>query len=102
VEDHLDDSLFGVEELVRLLNISRTSLHRKIKALANLSTTELVRNYRLKKATQLLRQGHTSTETAYLCGFSSPAYFTKCFRELYQITPGEFIQQNTPKPRLEQ
>jgi signal transduction histidine kinase/DNA-binding NarL/FixJ family response regulator/streptogramin lyase len=100
VEDHLDDSLFGVDEFVRVLDMSRTSLHRKIKALTNLSTTELVRNYRLKKATQFLRQGHTSTETAYLCGFSSPAYFTKCFRELYQLTPGEFIQQNAPTPHL--
>ncbi len=102
IDEHLDDSLFGVEELVRLLDMSRTSLHRKIKAVTNGSTTELVRNYRLKKAAALLRQGHTSTATAYLCGFGSPAYFTKCFRELYQLTPGEFIQQITQSPAAEQ
>ncbi len=58
-----------------------------------MSTSELIRNYRLKRAAIFLRQGHTSTDTAYLSGFGSPAYFTKCFREVYGMTPGEFIRQ---------
>ncbi|WP_461043337.1 helix-turn-helix domain-containing protein [Spirosoma harenae] len=42
---------------------------------------------------QLLRAGHSITDTVYLVGFDSPAYFTKCFREVYQQTPGKFAAQ---------
>jgi len=93
VEEHLDDSLFGVDQLVNALEMSRTSLHRKIKSLSAMSTTELIRNYRLQRAAGFLRQGENSTSTGYLTGFGSPSYFTKCFREKYGVTPGEFIEQ---------
>lgn len=93
VEEHLDDPLFGVDQLLSSLDMSRTSLHRKIKALSGMSTTELVRNYRLQRATQFLRQGESSTSAGYMAGFGSPSYFTKCFREKYGLTPGEFIEQ---------
>ncbi|HTE25904.1 ATP-binding protein [Flavitalea sp.] len=98
LEEHIDDSLFGVDQLAGLMNISRSSLHRKLKALTDMSTTEVVRNYRLKKATRFLQEGFSSSETAYKSGFGSPAYFTKCFREVYGITPGDYIQKikNTP------
>ena len=93
LDEHLDDSLFGVDQLAEILNISRSSLHRKLKSLTGMSTTEVVRNYRLKKATTFLREGFNSSETAYKSGFGSPAYFTKCFREVYGITPGDFVKQ---------
>ncbi|RRA98128.1 ATP-binding protein [Larkinella rosea] len=93
IESHLDDPMFNVESLVTALGMSRSSLFRKVKSLADLSVNELVRNYRLKRAAQLLREGHAITETAYRVGFDSPSYFSKCFRELYQLTPREFIAQ---------
>ncbi|GAB3915527.1 two-component regulator propeller domain-containing protein [Larkinella terrae] len=93
IETHLDDPLFGVDSLVMSLGLSRTSLYRKIKSLTDLSINELIRNYRLKRAAQLLREGHAITETAYLVGFDSPAYFSKCFRDFYQLTPREFAAQ---------
>ncbi|WP_177181219.1 hybrid sensor histidine kinase/response regulator transcription factor [Parapedobacter koreensis] len=95
IEDNLDDSLFNVEELVVLTGISRTSLHRKVKALSGLTTSEFIRNYKLKRATVFLLEGLSSTVAANKTGFSSPAYFTKCFRELYGMTPSEFIRQST-------
>ncbi|RRB07823.1 hybrid sensor histidine kinase/response regulator transcription factor [Larkinella rosea] len=91
LETNLDNSAFGVEELTTQMRMSRMSFYRKTKAVTGLSTNELIRNYRLKRATYFLREGFTSTETAYRVGFDSPAYFTKCFRELYQMTPTEFV-----------
>jgi len=98
LDEHMDDSLFGVDQLAGIMNISRSSLHRKLKALTDMSTTEVVRNYRLKKATVFLQEGFSSSETAYKSGFGSPAYFTKCFREVYGITPGDYIQKVKSQP----
>ncbi len=94
VEAHLDDADFGVDQLVDLLHLSRSSLHRKLKSLTGLSTTEVVRNFRLSKAVGFLRQGFNSSDAAYKSGFGSPAYFTKCFREVYGLTPTDFVRQN--------
>lgn len=94
IEGHLDNPLFNVEELVELTGVSRTSLHRKVKALSGFSTSELIRNYKLKRAATLLLMGESSSVVANRTGFSSPAYFSKCFRELYNLTPGEFVRQN--------
>jgi signal transduction histidine kinase/DNA-binding response OmpR family regulator len=92
LDEHIDDEAFGVEQLVNHLNLSRSSLHRKLKTLTGLSTSEVVRNYRLKKAAAFLREGYGSSETAYKTGFGSPAYFTKCFREVYHLTPGDYVK----------
>ncbi len=101
LDAHIDDSLFGVDQLAGIMNISRSSLHRKLKALTDMSTTEVVRNYRLKKATAFLAEGFTSSETAYKSGFGSPAYFTKCFRETFGMPPGEYVQKIKNKPMQE-
>jgi len=93
LEAHLDDADFGVDQLTGLLNLSRSSLHRKLKSLTGLSTTEVVRNFRLSKAVEFLRQGFNSSDAAYKSGFGSPAYFTKCFREVYGLTPTDFVRQ---------
>jgi AraC-like DNA-binding protein len=90
VGENLDDPEFGVEELARQIGMSRANLHRKVKTIIGLSTGDLIRNYRLKRAVEYLKQGYNSSETAYKVGFSSPAYFSKCFRELYRVSPLEF------------
>ena len=84
------DSDFGVERLSEELALSRGHLYRKVKELTGLSPVESLRNYRLEKALELLQQNqYTISEIAYNCGFSSPAYFTKCFRIVYGKTPTE-------------
>lgn len=93
LDEHLDDDYFGVDQLVGLMNLSRSSLHRKLKALTGLSTTEVVRNYRLKKACLFLKEGFSSSDAAYKTGFGSPAYFTKSFREVYGITPIDYVRK---------
>ncbi|MDR6196880.1 ATP-binding protein [Siphonobacter sp. SORGH_AS_0500] len=93
LEERLDDSSLGVEEFAQLIGMSRVSLHRKIKALTGLPISEVIRNYRLKRAIVFLEEGYNSSQTAYRVGFESPAYFTKCFKDLYQITPSEYLKQ---------
>jgi signal transduction histidine kinase/ligand-binding sensor domain-containing protein/AraC-like DNA-binding protein len=93
LDEHLDDNLFGVDQLVDLIHLSRSSLHRKLKTLTGMSTSELVRNYRLQKAASLLREGYNSSDAAYKTGFGSPAYFTRSFREVYGMTPGDYIKK---------
>ncbi|GAB3890451.1 two-component regulator propeller domain-containing protein [Larkinella knui] len=90
LDANLSDPRFGIEQMMLELGLSRTTLFRKVKALTDLSANDLLRNYRLKRATQLLRAGQSVNQTAYDVGFESPAYFSKCFRELYQLTPREF------------
>lgn len=85
------DPEYNVEKLSETLGLSRGHLHRKIKELTGTAPVEFLRTYRLNKATQLLRQkAYTVSEVAYRTGFSSPAYFSKCFKAVYGVTPTEY------------
>ena len=85
------DPEYNVEKLSETLGLSRGHLHRKIKELTGTVPVEFLRTYRLNKATQLLRQNaYTVSEIAYRTGFSSPAYFSKCFKAVYGVTPTEY------------
>lgn len=90
VEDNLDDENFSVVELGKIVGMSRSQLHRKLTALTGFSPNEVIRNMRLEYARRLLEsKSGTVSEIAYRSGFSSPAYFVKCFREYFGQTPGE-------------
>lgn len=90
VDEHLDDEQFTVEELSREVGMSRAQLHRKLIALTGKSASRFVRNYRLEHAYQLLQNKvGTVSEIAYRVGYSSPAYFTKCFTEDFGISPSQ-------------
>ncbi len=90
IEIYMGDEAFSIEDLGREVGMSRSQLHRKLKAMTGRSSSLFLRSMRLQRAMDLLRQGAgTAAEVAYTVGFSSPAYFTKCFREQFGITPGE-------------
>ncbi len=98
IEAHLSENDYSVEQLSAEVGLSRVHVYRKIKHLTGLSVSEFVRNLKLKKATILLiDSGSTVAEVAYDLGFSSPSYFSKCFKEQYNVSPSEFIAQNTEK-----
>ncbi len=79
------------------MELERTQLDRKIKAITNYSPVELIRSLRLKKARALVTGSEKSiSEIGYEVGFSTPAYFTKCYREAYGETPSE-TRQNLGK-----
>lgn len=81
---------FGKEDFASALALSQSLLYKKIKALTNLSVVEFIREIRLNHAMELLRGGeHNVTEVSELCGFSSPAYFSKVFKEHFGKTPTE-------------
>lgn len=92
IQQNLDDENFSVVELSQKVGFSRSQLHRKLSALTGKGPNEIIRSMRLEQAKQLLAQraGNVS-EIAYRCGFNSPAYFIKCFKDQYGITPGEIV-----------
>ncbi|UCH96162.1 MAG: response regulator [Candidatus Aminicenantes bacterium] len=91
IEQNLADSEFTVEELGKKLYMSRASLYRKIQALSGESPNHFIRSYRLKRAFQLLKENFGNvTEVAFEVGFSSSAYFTKCFKEQFHQLPSSF------------
>lgn len=69
--------------------MSYSTLHRRIKSLTGITANEYVRKHRLTKAMQLLRDGHNASDVAMECGFSSPSYFTRCFKAEYGMLPSE-------------
>lgn len=82
---------FGVPQMQQALAMSKTQLHRKIKVLTNESPGELLRNFRLKRAAQLLTQkADTVTQVAYQVGFNNLSYFAKCFKALYGVSPSSY------------
>ncbi|MDR1202753.1 MAG: helix-turn-helix domain-containing protein, partial [Tannerellaceae bacterium] len=96
IEEIYKDAEFNIEKLSDSLGLSRGHLHRKIKELTGMPPVDFLRNYRLRKAAILLLQKQLSvSEIAWQTGFSSPAYFSKRFKELFQMTPKEY--QETQK-----
>ena len=91
VEQIYADPDYNIERLSDTLGLSRGHLHRKIKDLTGTSPVDFLRNYRLKKAATLLKQKqYNVSEVAYQTGFSSSAYFAKCFKAAYNVTPTEY------------
>jgi len=91
VEENMSNPALDVEFLTDRLHMSRTQLHRKLKALAGISTTEFIRSIRLKRAAQLLEQNADSpTQIGYQVGFSDHSYFAKCFRKQYGVAPSKY------------
>lgn len=90
VLDHLHNERFGVRELVLEAGLSRSVLHRRLHAIKNQNVSQFIREIRLKKALELLKEDHLSaSEIAYQVGFGSPAYFSKCFHDYFGCTPLE-------------
>lgn len=84
----------SVEKLSEELNISRVHLYRKIKEISGLTPVDYLRNFRLSKAVELLDKRRFSvSEVAYQTGFSSPAYFSKCFKDVFNMTPSEYMEK---------
>ncbi len=95
LEDNLSDAEFGVPEMQDKLPMSKNQLHRKMKAITNEAPGEFIRNYRLKRAAQILGQkGESVTQVAYSVGFNNLSYFAKCFKELHGIAPSEYYEKS--------
>jgi len=88
IEKNMSEEEFGVDELAKVLFMSRATLNRKIRAITGESTNRFIQSYRLKRAAQLLKANFGNvTEVSFEVGFSSSTYFTKCFREKFHQLP---------------
>ena len=100
IDTHLSDPDPSVEDLGEEIGLSRVQLYRKTKALCGYAPNELLRIARLKRAASLLAStDKTVAEITYEVGFSSPSYFTKCYKEYFGENPTEFLKRkhgNTP------
>ena len=98
IRAHLHDPSLCLPKLLRLLGMSRSDLHRKLKAATGMSATEYIRYLRLRRAARLLTE---QPERSVFCiaievGFNDHSYFTRRFREVYGVSPANFrtAQQN--------
>lgn len=91
VEQHLEDEDFGILQLCDELHISRSQLHRKLKALTGKSTSKVIRTIRLQKAKQLLESSDMNvSEVGYAVGFTNRSHFTTNFTEEFGVPPGVY------------
>ena len=91
VEQHLEDGEYGVEQLAQDLCMERTGLYKKLTALTDTTPVAFIRSIRLHRAAALLQEGKfTVNEIAERTGFSSPSYFTKCFKKEFGVLPSEY------------
>ncbi len=89
IEEHIDQE-FSVDDLARAIGMSRTQIHRKLKALTGQSTTQFIRRYKLDKALVILQAGDLNvSEVAFRLGFSSLAYFSTSFAQHHGYAPSE-------------
>ena len=89
VQKQIADNNLSVETISGQMGLSRVQFYRKVKSLTNYSPVELIRITRLKKAQMLLSSEKklTVAEVSYRVGFSSPSYFTKCYKEYFNESP---------------
>lgn len=88
IETNMEDETFSVEELSKEVGMSRSNLFRKLKALTDQSPNQVIREMRLIRAKYLIQKGAgNSAEVAYLVGFNSPTYFSKCFSDYFGVSP---------------
>lgn len=98
VEKNLSNIEFSAEDFADQTGMSRSNLHIKLKALTNQSATEFIRLIRLKKAAELLSVNkYNISEVSFMVGFNSISYFNRCFKQQFNLTPSEFMEnsQNT-------
>jgi len=90
IHENISEPELSVESLASVVYLSRSQLYRKIKTLTGVSVNEFIRNVRLEKAKQLIELGNDNiNEISYKVGFSTPSYFTKCFKSKFGHLPTE-------------
>ncbi len=97
-EEKYVDPEFGIAEMQESLSMSRAQLHRKFKAITSQTPGELLRNFRLRRAAQILEQkGESVTQVAFAVGFNNLSYFAKCFKALFGVTPSAYIKKDSTR-----
>jgi TolB-like protein/AraC-like DNA-binding protein len=99
---NLENEHFDVDELAHEAGMSRSYILQRLTSTTSKSTTQFIREVRLRQAMEMLQhEGKTAAEVAYCVGFSSPAYFNTCFHEFYGYPPGKVAKNSVSKPETE-
>ncbi len=102
VEKHMMNSDLNVEMMVKEMGYSRTNLFLKFKEITGLSSSEFIRNIRLKRAIQLFDKSDLSVkEIMYKTGFNTASYFSKCFKKQFRVVPSEYVRQIKDKKEIQ-
>jgi signal transduction histidine kinase/ligand-binding sensor domain-containing protein/DNA-binding response OmpR family regulator len=103
VQKHMMNTDFNVEMLVKEMGHSRSNLYLKFKEITGLSSSEFIRNIRLKRAVQLFDQSDLSVkEIMYRTGFNTASYFSKCFKKQFGVVPSEYVARMQKKKKTHQ
>lgn len=95
IQENISNTEFSVEQLTRSVNMSRTLLYAKVKAVTGLTPNEFIRLVRLRKAAEYLAGNeYKINEICYMVGFNSPSYFAKCFQNQFGVLPKDFINNH--------
>lgn len=94
IQENIDNPDFSAAEFAESMHLSRSQLHRKLKALTGMSTSDFIRQQRLELAAKLLLEQpeKSITEVAFQSGFINMSYFSKCFKKKYGCTPSNFTK----------
>lgn len=96
IKSNISEPEFNVDILAEKMNMSRSSLHRKIKGIAQITPNEFIQLERLKMAAQLIQsQEYKINEVCYIVGFNSSSYFAKCFQKQFGVLPKDFGNKPT-------
>ncbi len=102
IEENISNPEFNIEMIATKVGLGRTTFFNKLKGLTSLAPVEFLKEIRVKRGHQLLETGNYNIgEVAYQIGFSDAGYFSKCFKNKYQVTPTQFLQKakkGAPKP----
>lgn len=91
VDDNISDTTLNVESMAKALGMSRVQLYKRLLPVTGSTPTEFIREIRLRRAEQLLRESQLSiSEVAYRVGFNNPRYFSKYFKEMYGVMPSQY------------
>ena len=91
IHKNISDTQFNVDMLASALNMSRSSLHRKIKGISELTPNEFILLVKLKKAAEYIKEGYRVNEVCFIVGFNSPSYFSKAFKKQFGVSPTEWL-----------
>ncbi|KAB6201322.1 response regulator, partial [Bacteroides xylanisolvens] len=89
---HLDNTDLQIDDIADAMNMGRSNFYRKLKGILNMSPNEYLRLFRLKQAASILKEGtYGVVEVSYMVGFSTPSYFSSCFKKQFGVLPKDFI-----------
>jgi AraC-like DNA-binding protein len=95
VKKNIQHSDLNVDMLSKAMDVSRSTLNRRLKVLLGLSTNQLIKNCRMMQAAELINAGHGIAQAAFQVGIENPSYFSQCFKEVYGKSPSEFRKSST-------